>query len=150
MMTPDVSRWVGYWPVPFTVEMAELRIECARAAAAAGKALPFAAELLDGTLVGWIVSNRTDEDPRRATFGYWFGEAHHGKGYMRETAPLALAASFRKLGVDVIEASVQPDNVASLAVLRACGFQEIGQGMVAAPARDREELCNLFELPRPD
>ncbi len=149
MMTPEISRWVGYWPVPFTVEMAELRIERARAAAFAGKTLPFAAERLDGALVGWIVFNRTDEDARRATFGYWLGEAHHGCGYMREMAPLALAAGFRLLGVNVIEASVQPDNVASLAVLRACGFREIGQGMVAAPARNRTELCDLFELMRP-
>jgi len=58
-------------------------------------------------------------------------------------------AGFRLLGVDVIEASAHPDNVASLAVLRTCGFQHIGQGMVAAPARDREELCDLFELARP-
>ncbi len=150
MMTPEVSQWVGYWPVPFTVEMAKLRIERARAAAAAGKTLPFAAERLDRVLVGWIVFNRTDEDARRATFGYWFGKAHHGRGYMREVAPLALAAGFRLLDVDVIEASAHPNNVASLAVLRRCGFRHIGQGMVAAPARDRDELCDLFELARPD
>jgi len=87
MMTPEVSQWVGYWPIPFTVDMAKLRIERARAAAAAGKTLPFAAERLDGVLAGWIVFNRTDEDARRATFGYWFGKAHHGQGYMREVAP---------------------------------------------------------------
>lgn len=149
MMTPEVSQWVGYWPIPFTVDMAKLRIERARAAAAVGKTLPFAAERLDGVLAGWIVLNRTDEDARRATFGYWFGKAHHGQGYMRELAPLAVDAGFRLLGVDVIEASAHPDNVASLAVLRTCGFQHIGQGMVAAPARDREELCDLFELARP-
>ncbi len=150
MMTQEVSRWVGYWPVPFTVEMAELRIERARAAATVGRTLPFGAELLGGPLIGWIMFNQTDEDARRATFGYWFGTAHHGNGYMREAAPLALAAGFRLLGVNVIEASAHPNNAASLAVLRACGFRQIGQGMVAAPARNREELCDLFELTRPD
>ena len=42
MMTPEVSRWVTYWPFPFTYEMAVERIESSLKLAHAGDMLPFA------------------------------------------------------------------------------------------------------------
>jgi ribosomal-protein-alanine N-acetyltransferase len=72
--------------------------------------------------------------------GYWLGEKHHGKGYMKELAPVALAAAFKLLDVEVIEAGAQPENTASLAVMRGCGREFTGERMVYAPARKREEL----------
>jgi [ribosomal protein S5]-alanine N-acetyltransferase len=42
MMTPEVSRWVAYWPFPFTYEMAVERIESCLKLAHAGDMLPFA------------------------------------------------------------------------------------------------------------
>ena len=45
MMTPEVSRWVAYWPFPFTYEMAVERIESSlnglRSCSKAGRTLPF-------------------------------------------------------------------------------------------------------------
>jgi ribosomal-protein-alanine N-acetyltransferase len=149
MMTPEVSRWVAYWPVPFTIEMAVTRIETARRAAFAGNSLPCAVVAkLDAALVGWVMLDRDRQNPRHGSFGYWFGQQHHGRGYMREVAPLVLRAGFRLLDLDVIEAAAQPENAASLAVLRACGMTPIGKRMVYAPARGREELCLLHEITR--
>ncbi|MBV9653266.1 MAG: GNAT family N-acetyltransferase [Acetobacteraceae bacterium] len=150
MMTSAVSRWLAYWPVPFTLEMAESRIAWARDAARERKHLPFAAERLsDGALLGWVMVNRAAGCERRGTFGYWLGEEHHGQGYMREVAPAVLEAGFRLLDLDVIGATVHPDNPASLAVMRGCGMQRVGEGMMFMPARDREEFCWSFERARP-
>lgn len=147
LMTPEISRWVASWPIPFTGEMASARIKAAREMAYAGDALPFAVIPKEsGELIGWVTLNRDDDDQRRGSFGYWLGEAHHGKGYMRELAPSVLAASFHLLDLDVIEAGAQPENAASLSIMRACGMEFVGERLVYAHARNRNELCHFYEI----
>ena len=53
----------------------------------------------------------------------------------------ALAAAFKLLDVDVIEAGAQPENTASLAVMHGRGMKFNEERMVYAPARKREELA---------
>jgi len=99
-------------------------------------------------MIGWVMFNRDTGNRRRGSFGYWLGEKHHGKGYMKELAPVALVAAFKLLDIDVIEAAAQPENTASLAVMRGCGMEFTGERMVYAPARKREELCHFYEIER--
>jgi [ribosomal protein S5]-alanine N-acetyltransferase len=149
LMTPEVSRWVAYWPVPFTPDMATARIEAVRQLAFKGDALPLAVVAkASSELVGWAMLNRDDEDRRRGSLGYWLGEKHHRKGYMKEIAPVVLAAGFRLLDLDVIEAAAQQANAGSFAVMQACGMKPVGEGMVYAPARERQELCCFYEIER--
>jgi ribosomal-protein-alanine N-acetyltransferase len=150
LITPEVSRWVANWPFPFTYEMAAHRIEAARDRACKGDGLPFAVtEKTIGELIGWVMISRNRDDLRRGSFGCWLGEKHHRKGYMRELAPVALAAGFELLDLDVIDAAAQPENIASLAVMRGCGMNSVGEGAIYASARQREELCHLYEIRRP-
>ena len=149
MMTPEVSRWVAYWPFPFTYDLAVERIESSLKLAHAGDMLPFAVvEKAGNEMIGWVMFNRDTENRRRASFGYWLGEKHHGKGYMKELAPVALVAAFKLLDVDLIEAGAQPENIASLAVMRGCGMEFTEARMVYAPARKREERCHFYEIER--
>jgi ribosomal-protein-alanine N-acetyltransferase len=151
LMTPEVSRWVASWPIPFTQEMAAARIEAARALAFAGDALPLAVvEKISDTLLGWAMLYRDTDDHHRGSFGYWLGERHHGKGYMRELAPVVVAAGFARLGLTIIEAGAQPANEASFAVMRSCGMIFSRSEMVHAPARQRDELCDIYEVRRPN
>ena len=150
LMTPAISRWVANGPVPFTPEMATQRIEAARDRAWKGSALPLAVtDKTIGALIGWVMISRDRDDPRRGSWGYWLGEKHHRNGYMRELAPVALAAGFQLLDLDVIEAAAQPENIASLAVMRACGMTLVGEGAIYASARQREEFCHFYEIQRP-
>jgi ribosomal-protein-alanine N-acetyltransferase len=78
MMTPEVSRWVANWPLPFIHDMAVARIETMRNAAFRGDALPFAViETATGELAGWITIVRNAENRRRGSLGYRLGERHH-------------------------------------------------------------------------
>lgn len=150
MMTPDVSRWLASWPVPFTTDMAIERIASARRAFIEGRALPCAIERrADGVFLGWLGMTRNEAGARRAMLGYWMGEAHHGQGYMREAAPAAMKVAFDRLDLDAIEAAAQPANDASVAVLRGCGMVAAGERMIFASARSRNELCLLYEAVRP-
>src|SRR2546425_13276786 len=124
MMTPEVSRWVAHWPFPFTYEMAVERIESSLKLAHAGDMLPFAVvEKASDEMIGWVMFNRDTGNRRSGSFGYWLGEKHHGKGYMKELAPVALVAAFKLLDMEVIEAAAQPENTASLAVMGGCGME---------------------------
>jgi ribosomal-protein-alanine N-acetyltransferase len=125
------------------------RIKSSLMLAHAGNMLPFAVnEKTSGEMMGWVMFNRNDENRRRASFGYWLGKKYHGNGFMRELAPVALAAAFKLLDVDVIEAAAQPENTASFAVMRACGMKFSGEDMVYAPSRKRKELCHFYEIER--
>jgi ribosomal-protein-alanine N-acetyltransferase len=149
MMTPDVARWLAAWPVPFTVAMSEQRIANAQRIGDDNSALVFAIESrASGLLLGWTGIHRTDDDPKRGTFGYWLGEEHQGQGYMREAAPAALRLAFDWLGLDVIQAAAQPGNAPSIAVLKSCGMGFVGERPVFAPARHQDEICAIYELNR--
>jgi len=143
LMTPGVSQWLARWPVPFTLEMAEARIAEALGAMAAGRALICVVEHQE-EFVGWIGGGRI-ADTDRAGFGYWLGEPWHGRGFMREAAPAYVAALRARLALDSIEATCQPENHASARILAACGLKRTGTRTMHAPARDRDELVDVWE-----
>ncbi len=149
LMTPEVSRWLASWPVPFTPDMASGRIEGLRRLAFHGDALPFAiTSKCDGELIGWATVTRDNGDRSLASMSFWLGEAHQGKGYMREVALTAVAATFELLGVNEIEAGAQVENVGSFAVMKLCGMAPAGERQVYASARRREELCRFYKIAR--
>ena len=61
-----------------------------------------------------------------AYLGYWVGAPYAGQGFMTEAVGLALAHAFGSLRLHRIEANVQPDNAASLAIVRRLGFTREG------------------------
>src|SRR5688572_7728191 len=84
LMSPAISARLASWP-PFLIPgSAQLRVQQAIAAAAAGLALPLAVtRLSDNVVIGWISASRAEAEPRRAVLTYWIGEAYHGQGIMR-------------------------------------------------------------------
>ncbi|WP_053225595.1 GNAT family N-acetyltransferase [Methylobacterium indicum] len=147
MMTPAVSRWLAFWPLPYTVAMARERIATAREQAASGQALSLAITAR-GVVLGWIMLHRTREAPRTATLGYWLGEAHHRRGYLREAAGAVLPAAFDWFDLDRIQASAHPENAASFAVMRACGMTFRREEVIHAPARNRDEPVHVYAVDR--
>jgi [ribosomal protein S5]-alanine N-acetyltransferase len=148
LMTPNVSRWVASWPSPCTTSFVEQRVEEALRAQAAGTALTFVIETAAGAVAGWVGFRRDAAHPRRASVGYWLGEAHQGQGLMSEILPAALQHAFAALDLDIVEAGLQPSNLGSQAVLKKCGMRYVGDRTVHAPARQRDELCAYFEVAR--
>ena len=143
LMTPAVSRWMGSWPVPFTPEMAETRITSTLDAMAEGDTICLMIE--HGTeAVGWIGAARLPGTDR-ASFGYWLGEPWHGRGFMQEAAPAFLVAFRARLTLGSVEATCHPENRGSARVLAACGLHRVGTRMQHAPARNRDELVDVWE-----
>ena len=61
-----------------------------------------------------------------AYIGYQIGAPFQRRGYMTEALQLALRHAFRDLGLHRVEANVQPENAASLALVRRAGFTREG------------------------
>ncbi|MBV8564706.1 MAG: GNAT family N-acetyltransferase [Methylobacteriaceae bacterium] len=61
-----------------------------------------------------------------ATLGYWIGAPHSGQGYMTRAVAAATGFAFGALRLHRIEAACLPQNVASMRLLKRCGFQREG------------------------
>ena len=77
-----------------------------------------------GQMVGRVAFQQIIRGPLQQCFlGYWVSSSHAGQGYMKEAIGLALRHAFITLGLNRVEANIQPDNMASRAVVRANGFR---------------------------
>jgi [ribosomal protein S5]-alanine N-acetyltransferase len=58
--------------------------------------------------------------------GYFAFKGHEGRGHMKRGLSLVVRHAFRELGLHRLEANIQPGNIASIALVRACGFSKEG------------------------
>ncbi len=107
------SNWPSLW--------SSLKAEARR-----GAMIPFAIEV-DGMFVGQLtVGNIVRGALRSAWIGYWVAEDRSGQGVATAALALGLDHCFGPVGLHRVEATVRPENLASQAVLRHCGFREEG------------------------
>ena len=64
---------------------------------------------------------------RRCEIGYALGAAHWGRGLAQEALALALEQAFGVLGLNRIEADIDPRNLASVRLVEALGFRREGE-----------------------
>jgi ribosomal-protein-alanine N-acetyltransferase len=77
----------------------------------------------DGVIVGYFNLSQIIRGPLQSAFlGYGGVAGHGGQGYMTEAMRLVLRRAFVELRLHRIEANIQPDNRASIALVRRCGF----------------------------
>jgi ribosomal-protein-alanine N-acetyltransferase len=75
-------------------------------------------------LVGVVNLSEIDYGRDRiASLGYYAFTPHAGRGLMREGIAIAIHLAFDELGLERLDASVQPSNTRSIALLRSLGFK---------------------------
>ena len=80
-----------------------------------------------GELVGFIaITNIVRGFFQSAYLGYYAFAGHERQGLMRAALVLAVRRAFTELKLHRLEANIQPANVASIALVRACGFSREG------------------------
>ena len=77
---------------------------------------------VDARVIATVLLFKHDEGSRRVELGYVLGRSHWRQGLMREAIVAVCAHAFGVLGIRRIEAEVNPDNLASCALLVAVGF----------------------------
>lgn len=81
----------------------------------------------DDTLVGGLtLSNIRRGVAQACSLGYWVGEPHARRGYMSRAVLAVIPFVFDTLQLHRLEAACLPSNVASIGLLRKCGFTEEG------------------------
>ncbi len=87
----------------------------------------FIFDIKSDTLVGVInINNIQLGSLRMASLGYYGDEANAGKGYMTEGMGLVLKYAVENIGLNRIEANIQPDNFASIRLVKRLDFQKEG------------------------
>jgi ribosomal-protein-alanine N-acetyltransferase len=116
----------GTWAERFTTMAWPMMCSGLRATARRGQALPFAVTL-DGRFVGQItLGNLVRGSLRSAWVGYWVESQAAGGGVGTAAVALAVDHAFGPVGLHRIEATVRPENAASLRVLGKLGFRDEG------------------------
>lgn len=120
---PEVTRYLPYktWQ---TVEDAEAWFARMVELMASGTALQLAVERkLDNHVIGAVLLFKFDEGSSRVEIGYVLGRAYWQQGYAKEAIRALLSYLLHKSGIRRVEAEVNPENVASTALLESLGFK---------------------------
>lgn len=116
----------GTWAERYTTTAWPVLCTGLRSVARRGQALPFAITV-DGRLAGQLtVGNVVRGALRSAWVGYWVESSVAGCGVATGAVALAVDHAFGPVGLHRIEATVRPENGASLRVLAKLGFREEG------------------------
>ncbi|MEY4386723.1 MAG: hypothetical protein RLY20_2006 [Verrucomicrobiota bacterium] len=108
----------------------------------------------DGVIVGSMgLFNIVRRQVKTSFIGYSVGAAHQRQGYATEALQLVLRFAFRKLRLHRVEASIQPRNKPSRALVKRAGFQCEGLSQrlvkIGGRWRDHERWAILAEDWRP-
>jgi ribosomal-protein-alanine N-acetyltransferase len=80
----------------------------------------------DPKMIGSICIWKINKDHHRAELGYSLHTAHHKKGIMDECVKAVLNYGFYNLTLNSIEAHIDPENKASIALVEKNGFRKEG------------------------
>lgn len=119
---PEVTRFLPYatWQSLQDGE-AWLARMAALGASGTGQQLVIARRS-DAKVIGTMLLFHYVDGSNRVELGYALGRSYWRQGFMREAIAAACAHAFGALKIRRIEAEVNPDNLASCALLTAIGF----------------------------
>jgi [ribosomal protein S5]-alanine N-acetyltransferase len=80
----------------------------------------------DGVVIGYAGYHGPPDDRGMVEVGYTVDPAHRRRGYATAILAALLERAATEPGVQVVRASIRPDNVASLATIARFGFTQIG------------------------
>lgn len=123
----SVLRYLGRKPAP-SIKEAKDFIKAVRKSMAANDSIIWAIALKEDPLklIGTICLWNIQKHNYRAEIGYVLHPHYWRKGIMKETIQKVLEFGFNTMHLHSVEARLQPDNNASVAVLEATGFVKEG------------------------
>jgi len=123
---PLVARYLSR-PAFTDMAQAEKLVANANAGYADGSGVNFAIERKDdGAVIGNCMLFRFHRESRRAEIGYSMARAYWGMGYMHEALGALIDYAFGPLGLNRIEADIDPRNASSAKSLERLGFKMEG------------------------
>jgi [ribosomal protein S5]-alanine N-acetyltransferase len=99
-----------------------------------------------GAFLGLVMLHSFAWPHRRAELGYWLVPRARGRGLGRAAVGLLADWAFAELGLDRLEITTTPDNVAALALARSLGFEQ--EGVMRARNYERGRRLDVAMLAR--
>lgn len=104
----------------------------------------------EGQLIGCVNINEIVRGAFQSAFlGYYAFQPHNGKGLMKQAVSLVVSEAFSQLQLHRLEANIQPDNVASVSLVRSLGFRREGFSVrylkISGEWRDHERYAITTE-----
>lgn len=137
---PEVFRYIplGDWKY---IDESHQRIARDINTMAAGDYVRLAVERLDDAcVIGEVLLFNFARESRRAELGYALARKTWGMGYAAEALKPLVAFGFEELGLNRLDAVIDPRNAASAKVLQRLGFRH--EGTLREHAAIRGELCD--------
>jgi RimJ/RimL family protein N-acetyltransferase len=103
-----------------------------------------------GEVLGGINLGSINALLRTANVSYWLGAHARGNGYMVPTVQMVAEWAFGTLDLARLEASIDPDNIASQRVAERCGFRQEGclrSSMIIRQTGERRDALVYGLLP---
>jgi 8-oxo-dGTP diphosphatase len=148
----EISRTLAEVPFPYSRALAEEWIASTARELDAGTAYHLAVTGHEGDeeiIVGGV-GLRVDATAKSGRLGYWVGRRFWGHGVAGEAAGRLARWALANLDLERLEATVDAQNPASIAVLKRIGFRENGTGRELFVARGSEHDVLRFEATRDD
>jgi len=123
---PEVTQFLPYatWQ---SLEDASAWLERMRKLIATGSARQLViVRNVDNKVIGTALLFKFEESSNRLELGYALGRAYWKQGYAAEALRALLSNAFTGLRIRRVEAEVNPNNIASNALLRSLGFSQEG------------------------
>jgi len=122
----EVSRYLSFPPMTARGE-AEAFVSRIHAGYAVGTSWQLAVvRREDDALIGTCILFNFHEQSRRAEIGYTLGKPYWSQGYMREALVGLIDIAFGPLGLNRLEADIDPRNDPSARILEHLGFRREG------------------------
>lgn len=119
---PDVTRYSDRFP-PKSIEEIYVFLDKIMEAIAANQSIAWAISLKGSDeFIGTVNFHRTYPEHHRAEMGYQLASKYWRKGIMSEAVKAAIDYGFNTMRLHSIEAQVNPNNEASIALLKKHGF----------------------------
>ncbi|MDI2112311.1 bifunctional GNAT family N-acetyltransferase/(deoxy)nucleoside triphosphate pyrophosphohydrolase [Commensalibacter nepenthis] len=146
----NVVRMLSQVPFPYPKPLLEQWIDLVSKETETGKSYHFT--MIDNTnqkIVGCI-GLRVDGKDQIGKIGYWIGHKYWGQQIASKALQRVSTWALANLNINYIRATAADDNLASIAVLKKCGYQPFGQGKEKFLARATEQPVSYFLLQRED
>jgi len=131
------------FPYPYTEMAAKQWIEIV------GNKTPITnfAIVYKGTAIGGIGLIKQDDIFRKsAEIGYWLGENYWNKGFATKALKAMIDYSFENFDIIRLYAHVFENNIASISVMKKCGFQEEARLKNAVIKNNIIQDCLIYSL----
>lgn len=150
--SPSVQKWLPDWEEPEkwiggwiqNVKRHEAQDD------PLNKFISWAIVLKDtGVLVGQINIGADAFENKEMEVAYFIGDAYAGNGYATEAATATIAHVFEKYKQPILNAMVQPENLASIAVIKKTGFRYVKTEEIQLEGLSRPEKFDYYILDNP-